>query len=709
MLVNTREFQRAAMYFKKYGVYTKAPNKTTENRLFWEEETRRCLEGIKIGDTYISGYHYFYLNYSKINRTPDTFGTVHDMKAKHTATEKEEDFPAFWDGDHIYFNVVERCENPHNPLIDIRGITLPENDLLRKHLFVLKARGKGFSFKGGSMMERNYALIRKSKSFAIASGKEFLIEDGILNKAWDIMNFVDQNTAWRKRRLKDGEMMKQSGFKERIGGVETAVGYKSQIIGVTLKNDIQKARGKRGKLILWEEVGKFPGFKDAWNIARPSVEDGDQVTGFMIAQGTGGTEGANFEDIEEMFYHPEAYNALAIENVWDEGGAGTQCGLFFPNYWNLGSFQDENGNSHVEEAIAFEDNQREIIARNASSPNDIDKRAAEHPHNPREACLSVSGNIFPKILLTQHLNKLMVSKDMNMGTPIELEYFHDQKTHSQQVRISTDPQVIEKLKPIIKFPTPKDAGEGCIVMYEEPYRRNGKIPDNLYYVANDPFAQSGGLSLGSCGVYKRTNRWSSPDDICVAEYDGRPPSTLDYDRRMFMLAEFYNAMIGFENDRGDVLSNARLLKKIHLLESQFTLEYNNDLRDSPVARPYGMNMTEGRKIAGEGYVNDDLRTVRGHDPTTGNLILNLNMIRSIPMIQELIAYNRKGNFDRVSRFIVASFYKKELDYTETKVEEEKKGNDFLTREFFFGEGDNGYAADDTINVYDSGSSQTLMF
>jgi len=711
MLVNTREFQRVAQYHTKYSRYTDIPPDHIEYKEFWDNEIEKCLHGVKIGDTYITGYHYFYLNFCKIMRTEDTYGTVHNSKEKYVITEKDDFFPAFWDGDHQYFNVVERCENPHNPLIDIRGLNVL-NDGNRKHLIVLKARGKGYSFKGGAMMARNYYLIRKSKSYAIASENEFLTKDGILTKAWSYLDFIDQNTAWRKRRLKNAPMHKTAGYKNTINGVESDAGYMSHIIGVTLKNDVQKARGKRGKLIVWEEAGKFPGFKRAWNIARPSVEDRDIVTGFMIGQGTGGTEGANFEDVEEMFYNPNAYNAVCVENFWDEGGLGTSCGLFIPDYINAGSFMDDDGNSHHAEAKAFEENQREIIAANATSPTEVDEHAAEHPFTPREACLQTSGNIFPKLLLQSQLNAVRTNRNLNAGVPIDLEYYFNDKLGREDVRITDNPDIIEKLSPILKFPTSKDAGEGCIIMYEAPFTRGGGVPDDLYYIANDPFAQSGGQSLGSCAVYKRVNKWSSPDDIIVAEYHARPASTEEYDRRMFKLAEFYNAKIGFENDRGDVLSNAKLMKKVHLLEPQFTLEYNNDLKDSPVARPYGMHMTESRKVAGAGYLNTWLRRLRGYD-TNGKAILNLNMIRDPATLEELIAFNYKGNFDRVSQMIIAMFYEKEMDFTERSIGEQEREDDFFNRRRFFGgdEDMNGqWAASDEINIYDNYTGgHTLMY
>lgn len=90
------------------------------------------------------------MNYSPIIKRVDVqytdrFGNVRIRR------DRVLDFPDFWDGDYYFFQAVEEAEQ--------QG----------KHLAVLKARKKGFSFKGSSMLVRNYALVKESKNFAIAS------------------------------------------------------------------------------------------------------------------------------------------------------------------------------------------------------------------------------------------------------------------------------------------------------------------------------------------------------------------------------------------------------------------------------------------------------------------------------------------------------------------------------------------------------------
>ena len=273
---NTDKFRQAALHFLQYGTYTDAPRGTSDYVKYWDQETDRCLNGYTAEDgEYITGYHYFYLNYSPIY-TVKVSDYIDRYGIKRQRRERSFGFPSFWDYDAFYFYAIEDAE------------------LVGQHMAVMKARKKGYSFKGASMLVRNYEFIPGSKNFAIASEQKFLIGDGLLTKAWQIMDFVDKNTAWAKQRLKSTAMERTSGFKVKDEfGKETEQGYQSSIIGITLKNDPERIRGTRGKLFLWEEAGKFENLQEAWSIARASLEldDGTTFGAMQIMYGTGGTEG----------------------------------------------------------------------------------------------------------------------------------------------------------------------------------------------------------------------------------------------------------------------------------------------------------------------------------------------------------------------------------------------------------------------------------
>lgn len=311
-LNNTDKFRQAAIFFEKHGCYTLAPRGTTDYKKYWDQETDRCLNGYTAPDGEgITGYNYFYLNYSPIMRLKEEEYTDREGNVRKRR-QRILEFPSFWDYDYYYFCAIEQAE------------------LEGKHMAVLKCRQRGYSFKGGSMLVRNYMLIPGSKNFAVASEQKFLIGDGLLTKAWQIMDFLDKHTEWAKQRLVSTRMERVSGYKVTDKfGKQTEQGYLSSIAGVTLKNDPERIRGTRGKLVLWEEGGKFPSLLDAWRIEQPSVETDDgKAFGLMIAFGcvckgtkvwTSTGDCVNIEDIkkEQGILGWDTYQAVQqhIDNI----------------------------------------------------------------------------------------------------------------------------------------------------------------------------------------------------------------------------------------------------------------------------------------------------------------------------------------------------------------------------------------------------------
>lgn len=414
-IYNSDKFRQAAIFFKEHGAYTLAPPGTTDYIKYWDEETNRCLYGYVAPDgDAISGYNYFYLNYSPIMKLSEVEYTDR-YGNKRTRRERILEFPNFWDYDYYYFNAIEEAET--------QG----------KHLVVLKSRQRGYSFKGASMLVRNYELIPGSKSFAVASEQKFLIGDGLLTKAWQIMDFIDKNTAWSKQRLTSTRMERVSGFKITDEfGKQTEQGYLSSITGITLKNDPERLRGTRGKLVLFEEGGKFPNLETAWRVEQPAVETDDGVAfGLLIAFGTGGTEGGAFDGLKNLFYKPEAFNCLAFPNIWDDGQEQTKCGFFVPSWSNMEStdengkqkFMDQYGNSIKEKAIEELIAQRNKVKDGGASQTSIDRFISERPLKPQEAVLELGKNIFPRQLLMNQLTRIRTNEKLrNMKHVVDLAW-----------------------------------------------------------------------------------------------------------------------------------------------------------------------------------------------------------------------------------------------------------------------------------------------
>lgn len=636
-LHNTDKFRQAAIFFEKHGCYTLAPVGTTDYNKYWEQETDRCKNGYIAPDGEgITGYNYFYLNYSPIFKLVETEYTDRngDLRKRR---ERILQFPSFWDYDYYYFCAIEEAEQ--------QG----------KHMAVLKSRQRGYSFKGASMLVRNYMLIPGSKNFAVASEQKFLIGDGLLTKAWQIMDFLDQHTAWAKQRLVSTRMERVSGYKVTDEfGKQTERGYLSSIVGITLKNDPERIRGTRGKLVLWEEGGKFPDLLDAWRIEQPSVETDDGVAfGLMIAFGTGGTIGASFDGLKELFYKPNANNVLAFPNIWDDGRENTECGFFVPAYSNLESFDgdgnqvymDKDGNSYKEKAIQNLIDQRNKIRDGGASQQSIDRFISERPIKPAEAVLELGKNIFPRKLLMDQLTRIRTNKKLqSMKHIVDLEW-----DGNGQVKATEKPS-----GDIINYPLKKgDKPHGSVVIWEYPVK---DPPLGLYIGGCDPYDHDDSFtnSLGSTFIFKRVRAGEAWTDVIVAEYSGRPDTAEEYYENVRKLLTFYNARLLFENERKGIYPYFTNKHCDYLLADQPDKIISEVFKDSKVQRRKGCHMTKQIRAYGEGLILEWLldEYEPGHP--------NVERVYSEALIEELIANDGVKNVDRLIALCMVMIYREEL-------------------------------------------------
>lgn len=636
-LHDTDKFRQAAIFFQQHGCYTLAPRGTTDYNKYWEQETDRCINGYTAPDGEgITGYNYFYLNYSPIMRLKEEEYTDREGNLRKRR-QRILEFPSFWDYDYYYFCAIEQAE------------------LEGKHMAVLKCRQRGYSFKGGSMLVRNYMLIPGSKNFAIASEQKFLIGDGLLTKAWQIMDFLDKHTAWAKQRLVSTRMERTSGYKITDEfGKQTEQGYLSSITGITLKNDPERVRGTRAKLVLWEEGGKFPSLLDAWRIEQPSVETDDgKAFGLMIAFGTGGTEGASFEGLKELFYKPKSYNVLSFPNIWDEGKENTECAFFVPAYSNLESFDDDgnqvymdrDGNSYKEKAIENLIDQRNKVKDGGASQQSIDRFISERPIRPAEAVLELGKNIFPRKLLMDQLTRIRTNKKLqSMKHIVDLEW-----DGNGQVKATEKPS-----GDITNYPLKKgDKPHGSVVIWEYPVK---DPPLGLYIGGCDPYDHDDSFtnSLGSTFIFKRVRAGEAWTDVIVAEYSGRPDTAEEYYENVRKLLTFYNARLLFENERKGIYPYFTNKHCDYLLADQPDKIISEVFKDSKVQRRKGCHMTKQIRAYGEGLILEWLldEFEEGHP--------NVERVYSEPLIEELIENDGVRNVDRVIALCMVMIYREEL-------------------------------------------------
>ena len=442
-------------------------------------------------------------------------------------------------------------------------------------------------------------------------------------------------------------------------------------------------------LMLFEEAGKWPNLIDSFAVTSPVFRDGSIMTGMPIIFGTGGDMEMGSVDFAEMFYNPSTYWLRSYENVWDEGGYGTSCGLFIDDMWykpgkvlipsylekeyqmvappleEVNKYQekhpedmiiidavDAEGNSHRCAAeIALE--RERASKKDGATKRSWEKYITRYPKTPKEAFLRTSGNVFPTVELNAWLGELEINKKAQAaGMTGDLYWQGDE--------VKWTPNM--ELYPVEKFPhKPDEDNSGCVVIWEHPYRNeNGEIPYGMYIGGTDPYDQdkSTTSSLGSTFIYKTFTQFDQTYNMIVAEYTGRPDlASTNYEITRKLL-EYYNAKTLYENQVKGLKIHFEQKKCLYLLKEQPSI-IADLVKNSKVQRGYGIHMTAGIKTQSEIYLRDWLLEPRG-EKEDGTKLMNLHTIYSVPLLQELIAYDSKhGNFDRVISFMVTILHSHE--------------------------------------------------
>lgn len=711
--INSKIFREEALKFQKNKTYTAAPYGTPDWMEYWETQLDRCIKGYSVFEEdgtehKITGHHYFYLNFTQIQIVK------FEDDDESAAAEKISQNPDFWDGDYDYFwsleiaryglctknsqvpstpeerkewnhlnkelkkikksnynykkdetykKLKEQRDTISNNILNRLGLRVkPHLDYLDGgyHMIVGKSRRKGYSYKDGAICANVYNTVRKAQVIIGAFEKKFLYPKGTMGMASDYLNFLNEHTGWVKSRdYTDKVDHKKASYRENVNGTYIEKGYQSEIFALTFKDNPDAARGKDGKLFLLEEAGAFPNLKDSFNAIAPGLTAGAFITGQIIIFGTGGDMESGTVDYADMFYNPAAYRLLPFVNIWDENAENTTCGFFHPVTWNMEGFYDDQGNSDIEGATEFELERRRQKMEAASSSTIVEKHMQEYPFSPSEAFLTVSTNNFPVVELRNQLNRVKAENlHLSKGTPVYLT--------REEGKVIAKPDLENKLKPIYTYKVKQDDISGCPIIFEYPVPNP---PKGLYKIGFDPYQQDEGTSLAAIYVYKSIHSGTYSKNIIVAEYVGRPQEADDVSRIASMLADLYNAEIMHENEVSHVKNYFRRIKRLDQLALQPDTVISKNVKASKVSRIYGMHMNEQLKDAGEKYIKDWLLQVRDYDEN-GNAILNLETIYSIGLLEELIQYNRKGNFDRVMAFMQVMF----------QCQEEELGKDYSSSE-----------------------------
>lgn len=680
-------FRQEAIRFMEKGYYTEAPYGTPEWLDYWKEQLRRCVEGYEVEGQKITGHHYCYLNFAQIERVE--YGED-DEDEDEALANKITSFPDFWDGDYNFFWSLEIARNGicskhtqvpstdkekskwtelnkklkkltkdseeyiktknqrdkiSQDVLDRLGLFVkPHLDYLNGgyHFIVGKARRKGYSFKNGIIIANLYNTVRNKLTLIGAYEKKFI--EQTMEKTLGFLNFFNEHTGFSKNRLIDKKDFIKSGYVEEINGVNVEKGYKSVIDAKrTFKDNADAMRGVDALFILLEEAGAFDNLAQSYNAIVPSLTAGSKITGQICIIGTSGDMEKGTVDYADMFYNPLAYGLMPFVNIWDDNAENTVCGFFHPVVWNMEGFYDKQGNSDIKKALEWENARRKRLLENSSSSILLHRHMQEFPLCPAEAFSMASHSEIVCIEeLRNRLNKIQAkSLHIKKGIPVTLVYNQD------KTKVIAKPDLNNVLNPIYNYKPKTNDLNGAVVIYEFP---SENVPQNFYKIGYDPYRQNNGTSLSAITVFKGHWRGEKTKYKIVAEYYGRPQNSDMVNEIALKLAMLYNTQVMVENEVTHPITYFERKKALKYLAAQPDRAISNSIQSSKVDRKYGCHMTDKIKEDCIKYTNDWL--LNGYEDDFGNTLSVIDEIDCPGFIEELLMYNRKGNFDRVSSFFM---------------------------------------------------------
>lgn len=679
ILENMDYFRQAAIFYQKNKCYTflkPNPNPNSEYGKWIRQERDRCWNGMvrESDGEWITGYMYFYLNYSPIIQSKIRKGSK--------IADRVIDFPEVWEGVYYAFHYIDQMRNGglYN---DFKG---------GQHGAELARRGAGKSYMLGSMSAHNFIFgeneqsKREHKTIVTASQKEYLTKDGTLNKFMAIADFCSANTQFPRKRLKESiqEMTWTMGYKDAETNI--ARGTQNTVIGVAADEE-SKLRGKRGHIYV-DEFGSFPKLSKQYNVWLPSVQEGDIVFGMIFLVGTAGDKESDFQGAQELMYNPNGYNLYALPNVYDKETQGKKKFVyFFPAYINRKGCYDKDGNSDVIKALIEILMTRHRVKHNSSDPATITRTIAEQPITPAEAIIKTGVNIFPVTELGNRLaqldNQPNLLNEILVGSLVQ---------NDNQIEFKPDNSV-----PIRDYYKYKNDGseklDGAIEIITMPEidKNTGKPFSGRYIAGFDPYENDKSdesTSLGSLFVLDLFT------DKIVAEYTGRPMFAEDFLENARKICLFYNAVMNYELNKKGCYAYFSKMNCLYLLSD--TLEY---LKDKQLIKCSTFGNTSKGTNATQAINNYALTLIRNwllKPDTIINQDLNGNPIEvSVPhlytlknraLLRELMLFNpNDGNYDRISALGMLMLLREDRMVTyggEYKVTEDVS-KDYLGNDDFF--------------------------
>lgn len=698
--VNTELFNEAARTYQATGKYTQFKVDSIPHRQFRRRECDRRRNGFSapcwqnpdgsIEDVWITGGHYNFLNYTRMERTDESSVIV----TEHGATAKKiYSFPSFIDAQFWTWQIIEFCRR---------------NGL---HLIIDKTRRGGFSYIMAADSSNEVNLSKHKVVIHVAADNKYLIKQGGLSDfAVNNLKFFEEKTPFKRGIYSPTTDSFKLGYRMK-NGVEADDSWSSSLLSVSANNNPDCAIGKDAVTIKVEELSTMQNFDEFMNVTEPTMTVGTRTTGTLMAWGT--ATAANMQIFEQNFYNPRAFGFMAFENVFDNDARNEVCGFFKSYAWGLeGEIDgvkgfDEDGNSNLRIGLQLAARERIEKKKTAKTFAEYLNYLGQRALFPAESFSSASENIFSSEALNKFEDKLRVDNSYKFYTDGELFEDGTKKIYfksNARIRIENpDMKTYDYIQGV-----PRRGNEdphGCIRVwfapeYEETYINDRLIRSILpgtYVAVYDPV----GIDKDKKEITDRHShnsifviempreRNGFKPKLCAAYY-GRTEQLEEADEKFYRLCKWYNC-IGtglVEINRGETVSNFRKWKATKYLGYEPLYVWDSAVKEK-VSTSYGYNIGSGpKKLDGLRLLKEFLYEVIGKNEF-GEDIYVFERFLDYQTILELKKFNAEGNFDRISSLILLGIYWKSIDIkgkrelaSRKKVTEDNDKTDIFNRQWF---------------------------
>lgn len=698
--VNTELFNEAARTYQATGKYTQFKVDSIPHRQFRRRECDRRRNGFSapcwqnpdgsIEYVWITGGHYNFLNYTRMERTDESSVIV----TEHGATAKKiYSFPSFIDAQFWTWQIIEFCRR---------------NGL---HLIIDKTRRGGFSYIMAADSSNEVNLSKHKVVIHVAADNKYLIKQGGLSDfAVNNLKFFEEKTPFKRGIYSPTTDSFKLGYRMK-NGVEADDSWSSSLLSVSANNNPDCAIGKDAVTIKVEELSTMQNFDEFMNVTEPTMTVGTRTTGTLMAWGT--ATAANMQIFEQNFYNPRAFGFMAFENVFDNDARNEVCGFFKSYAWGLeGEIDgvkgfDEDGNSNLRIGLNLAARERIEKKKTAKTFAEYLNYLGQRALFPAESFSSASENIFSSEALNKFEDKLRVDNSYKFYTDGELFEDGTKKIYfksNARIRIENpDMKTYDYIQGV-----PRRGNEdphGCIRVWFAPEYEETYIGDRLirsilpgtYVAVYDPV----GIDKDKKEITDRHShnsifviempreRNGFKPKLCAAYY-GRTERLEEADEKFYRLCKWYNC-IGtglVEINRGETVSNFRKWKATKYLGYEPLYVWDSAVKEK-VSTSYGYNIGSGpKKLDGLRLLKEFLYEVIGKNEF-GEDIYVFERFLDYQTILELKKFNAEGNFDRISSLILLGIYWKSIDIkgkrelaSRKKVTEENDKTDIFNRQWF---------------------------